>query len=230
MPQPPKSPSPRDAAQRDLDGLVVTMELTLISIIQGIALYFLTETSRAVLINGQIILWPYVLTGLLFVLLFWSRALLHTLTVIRWPLEFGHNFLYIACTFLQAVMFTRIPEPRHWYLIGAIYTAALWLLFVIDMGMIRHRFQDSTSAESPQLLGILRREQLLHITLGMPAVAVFFVASTVAIHQWPEVMIDGGGHVVLALTQLASVIVYMWHTLRFYRQISPLILANRQSG
>ena len=205
------------------------MELTLISIIQGIALYFLTETSRAVLINGEIIFWPYVLTGLLFVLLFWSRALLHTLTVIRWPLEFSHNFLYIACTFLQAVMFTRIPDPRHWYLIGAIYTGAIWLLFVIDMGMIRHRFQDSTSPESLQLLGILRREQLLHITLGMPAVTVFFVASTVAIALWPEVMIDEGGHEVLAVAQLVSVGIYMWHTLRFYHRIAPLILAVRRS-
>src|SRR5690242_48613 len=74
----------------DLDGLVVNMELTLISIIQGVALYFLTESSRAPLLEGQFGVVPYVVVGLLIIFLFWSRSAIHTFTVIRWPLEFGH--------------------------------------------------------------------------------------------------------------------------------------------
>src|SRR5687768_2111205 len=101
----PIDPNRRDAsaAQTQLDGLVVNIELTLISIIQGVALSFLAEHTREVLINFQFSFWPYAVTGLLTILLFWSRSLIHTLTVIRWPLELGHNFMYIACTLVETV-------------------------------------------------------------------------------------------------------------------------------
>jgi hypothetical protein len=79
-PEPPR----RDPALRDLDSLVVNTELTLISIIQGVALYWLTDSSRHVLVSGQVAYWPYVVIGLLFVLLFWSRALIHYLGNLRW--------------------------------------------------------------------------------------------------------------------------------------------------
>ena len=71
------------ATQTQLDGLVVNIELTLISIIQGVAFSFLAEQSREVIIGLQLVFWPYAVTGLLIILLFWSRSLIHTLTVIR---------------------------------------------------------------------------------------------------------------------------------------------------
>ena len=83
--------------------MVVEIELTLCSIIQGVALYFLVDNARQVVSAHQSAAWPYVATGLLIILLFWSRSLIHTLTLIRWPLEFVHNFFYIACTLLEAL-------------------------------------------------------------------------------------------------------------------------------
>src|ERR1700757_5464651 len=103
------------ATRRQLDGLVVNIELTLVSIIQGVALYFLTESSRAPLGDLRFDQWPYVANGLLVILLFWSRSMAHTLTLIRWPLEFAHNFLYIACTLIEAVTFTDLTVPLEWY-------------------------------------------------------------------------------------------------------------------
>jgi hypothetical protein len=54
----------------ELDTIVVHMELTLIAIIQGVALTFLVERSHEVIVSLHIILWPYVLTGLLTILIF----------------------------------------------------------------------------------------------------------------------------------------------------------------
>ena len=42
------------AAQAQLDGLVVNIELTLISIIQGVALSFLADNSREILVGLQL--------------------------------------------------------------------------------------------------------------------------------------------------------------------------------
>ena len=88
--------------QTQLDGLVVNIELTLISMIQGVAFSFLADRSRDVLVGLQLVSLPYAVTGLLIILLVWSRSLIHTLTVIRWPLDFAHNFMYIACTLVGA--------------------------------------------------------------------------------------------------------------------------------
>ena len=57
------------AAQAQLDGLVVNIELTLISIIQGVALSFLADNSREILVGLQLAFWPYAVTGLLVILL-----------------------------------------------------------------------------------------------------------------------------------------------------------------
>src|SRR2546425_1914744 len=99
------------AARSDLDAMVVEIELTLVSIIQGVALTVLIENAYRAIAEPQLFFWPYVIAGLLVIFVFWSRAVLHIITVIRWPLEFGHNFLYIACALAEAVLFSPLGQP-----------------------------------------------------------------------------------------------------------------------
>src|SRR5260370_6636437 len=98
------------AARSDLDAMVVEIELTLVSIIQGVALTVLIENAYRAIAEPQLFFWPYVIAGLLVIFVFWSRAVLHIITVIRWPLEFGHNFLYIACALVEAVFFSPLCQ------------------------------------------------------------------------------------------------------------------------
>src|SRR5260370_29427091 len=95
--------------------MVVEIELTLVSIIQGVALPVLIENAHATLAEPKFFFWPYVIAGLLVIFVFWSRAVLHIITVIRWPLEFGHNFLYIACALVEAVFFSPPGQPLCWF-------------------------------------------------------------------------------------------------------------------
>ncbi len=53
---------------------------------------------------------PYVLTGLAVILVFWSRSLLHTLSFIGWPLEFGHTFGYFAATLVEAAALSQVGD------------------------------------------------------------------------------------------------------------------------
>ena len=99
------------AARSELDAMVVEIELTLVSIIQGVALTVLIENAHATIAEPKFYFWPYVLAGLLVIFVFWSRAVLHIITVIRWPLEFGHNFLYIACALVEAILFAQLGKP-----------------------------------------------------------------------------------------------------------------------
>src|SRR5436853_7496128 len=116
--------------------MVVEIELTLTSIVQGVALYFLIDNARTVLSIQQSVFWLYIVSGLLIILIFWSRSVVHTLTLIRWPLEFGHNFFYIACALGESLLFTRLSNPRAWFATGAFYAIIACLLFVYDLRLV----------------------------------------------------------------------------------------------
>ena len=218
---------PSRSARTELDGMVVNLELTLISIIQGVALYFLTESSRGLLVGVQWPYLPYVLAGLLVILLWWSRAVIHTLTVIRWPIEFTHNFLYVASTLVQATMFTQVGNPTNWFLIGAGYAALLWLLFASDLRMIRHRLLEANSAQTQSLLDTLYREQRFQARFSMPLTVLFYLAAAIALRVWPTFFINGNGHLILAAMQLIGAASYVIYIVMFFHRISGRILAMR---
>src|SRR5436309_11167781 len=145
------------AARSELDSMVVEIELTLVSIIQGVALTVLIENAHTVIAERQLFFWLYVVAGLFVIFVFWSRAVLHIITVIRWPLEFGHNFLYIACALVEAVLFTRLHSPRAWFALAALFGAIGWMLFTYDLRLIRAREKDSAGPASNRLIAIVTR-------------------------------------------------------------------------
>lgn len=205
------------------DRLIMTIELTLISIIQGVALFFLTDNSREVIIERQYLFWPYVLTGLVIIFLFWSRSIIHTLTVIRWPLEFGHNFLYITCTLIQAVTFTQVSHPIRWFAMNVVFSFSIWLLFVWDLRMIRLRSQERADPSHRELYEIVKKDQLRNIWFLMPTTVFFNALSAWLIKTRADFFINQNGHVVIAGLQFLSAFGYLWFGVRFFRRISGLI-------
>jgi hypothetical protein len=215
-------------AQIQLDGLVVNIELTLISIIQGVAFSFLADRSSEVIVGFQLVFWPYAVTGLLIILLFWSRSLIHTLTVIRWPLELGHNFLYIACTLIETVAFTQLTSPLRWYALNTLFGVMTWILFALDLRMVRRISSDSAGPMGSTLYSLVEREQRLNIRVFLPITVVFNLLATMAVWRWTGPLIDGGGHAMIALVQLGGAFGYLLYVMRFFIRILPLIVKTRQ--
>jgi hypothetical protein len=177
---------------------------------------------------SRAILWPYILAGLLVILIFWSRSVLHTLTLIRWPLEFGHNFLYIGCALAECLLFTRLNNPLAWFAFGAIYAAAGWLLFLYDLRLVRARERDSAGEASNRLYKIVTRDQWLNISALLPAVFLMNLLSMICIRFWPELFIARHGHIWLALAQLVWSGLYLLYVIRFFTNLAPLIARARQ--
>ena len=169
-------------SRAELDAITADIELTLVSIIQGVALTVLIETSREAIAKLDWMMWPYVLSGLIIILVFWSRVVLHILTVIRWPLEFGHNFLYIACALVEAFSFGQIGNPGRWFAFVGAFLAVGWLLFAYDLRLIRMRVRDRTGDVSNRLYALVTRDQRLNVGLLLPAFFLVNVACAVAIH------------------------------------------------
>ncbi|MBV9618416.1 MAG: hypothetical protein JO201_04315, partial [Verrucomicrobia bacterium] len=152
--------------------MIVEIELTLVSIIQGVALTVLIENSRDAITELKFSQWPYVLAGLLVIFIFWSRAVLHIVTVIRWPLEFGHNFLYIGCALIEAVTFAQLSKPSNWFGFGAVFIAAGWMLFFYDLRLIHARQRDSVGEAANRLYARVQRDQRINLALLLPGVFV----------------------------------------------------------
>lgn len=213
----------------DLDGLVLNIEFTLISIIQGVALFFLIDNAHVPLLTLQWPFWPYVATGLLAILIFWSRSILHTLTVIRWPLEFGHTFIYVACTLIEAVAFTQIGNPRAWYAVLTIYAALVWFLFVFDLRIIRRGVAESPDKAGADLFRLLEKDQFSNIRFLVPSNILFNAAAWAAVSHWPDLFLVEGWHMALGIFQLAASLFYTGYSLKFYQKILPLITKTRSS-
>ena len=224
----PIQPDTLDPVRQDLDGLVVNTELTLISIIQGIALSFLSTSSVTAVTGLELTLWPYVLVGLLVILLFWSRSLIHILTVIRWPLEFGHNFFYIGCTLIEVILFTQIGNVSTWFLTGAAYSAAVWGLYAFDLRMIRRERDESTGPAGQRLFTLLAEEQQANVRFLMPAAVAFHLLAAAAIARWPQLFLQQNAHVWLGLLQLIIAVLYLGQSLRLFAQVSPLVIEQRR--
>jgi hypothetical protein len=169
--------------------------------------------------------WPYVLAGLLVIFIFWSRAVLHIITVIRWPLEFGHNFLYIACALIEAVSFAQLANPANWFGFGAAFIAAGWVLFFYDLRLIHARQRDSSGEAGNRLYERVRRDQWLNLVLLLPGVFVLNVTCAISIRTWPEIFVRNNAHLWLIGVQLVGFTGYLIYVVRFYLNLAPLIAA-----
>lgn len=212
----------------ELDQMIVEIELTLVSIIQGVALAVLIENARDITNVRQFTAWPYVLAGLLTIFVFWSRAVLHIITVIRWPLEFGHNFLYIGCALVEAISFGQVAKPENWFVFGAAFIAVGWLLFVYDLRLIRARQKDSAGVAADKLFAIVLRDQRINILLLLPIVFLLNLGCALAIHFRPELFLANDNHIWLVAAQLLGFACYLAYVVRFYGKLAPLIANARE--
>ncbi len=220
---------PQSGGRRELDSAVINVELTLASIIQGVALFFLTDNARVVFTMRHWGSFPYVAAGLCVIFVFWSRSIIHTLTLIRWPMEFGHNFFYIGCALGEAILFSRLDDPLAWFQLSATYAAVVWLLFIYDMRLIHARIVESRNEGDRALYARARADQLRNIYVFVPLLFFINLACALAIWIWPDFFITRGGHVWLISAQLVSFISYLTYIGRHFSKIAQLLLQSRQA-
>ena len=208
----------RQAVRIQLHDTVVGIELTLISIIQGLALGVLAASAVQPLIALQWQVWPYVVTGLLTVLIFWSRSLVHTLSFIGWPLEFGHTFIYFAATLIEAVGLSQVSNPEHWFALNALYAAVVWGLYGYDLHLVRQREEDFDSPPERALLADIIHDQRVNIGFMMPAAVAFQAFAWWLVHEFPQAMLAQRWHLLLIALTLLFSINYLYGGMRILRR------------
>lgn len=222
--------NPSHLGRRELDSLVINIELTLVSIIQGVALFFLTDNARGLFSTERGGALLYVAAGLCVIFIFWSRSVIHTLTLIRWPLEFGHNFFYIACALGEAVLFSRLDNPGGWFQLSAGYAGIVWLLFIYDMRLIRARIAEANNDSERLLYRRASSDQFLNICLLVPLLISLNLACVILVWRWPDFFVARTGHIWLIAAQLVAFVCYLFYTSRYFNAIAPLVLRTREAN
>ena len=216
----------RSAARRALDATVVNIELTLISIIQGLALAVLAGAAVEPLVQLHWQAWPYIATGLLVVLIFWSRALLHTLCFIGWPLEFGHAFVYFGATLLEAVALTQVASPERWFALNTAYAVAVWGLYAWDLRVVKRHAADFATPDERALLDDIMRDQRINIVWMMPSAIAFQALCWWLVHAYPRSFVDGGWHLLPIGMTLAFSVNYLLGGVRLLQRRADWILSR----
>jgi hypothetical protein len=219
LPGPPHAPRRRSLIgnRPQLDSLIINIELTLTSIIQGVALSFLCESATGALNHGRIQDLPYIVNGLLLILLFWSRSTGHTLTLIRWPLDFTHNFFYFGAAFLEAVTFSQLGNPVAWFGTLTCFSIVVWLLFFLDLRLISRRTKDVNDQRLEQLMVLVRKDQYLNIFWLVPALIAFHAGAAwfclEANAHWPDWVL------LPAILQFVCFLAYLVYLLRMMARL-----------
>jgi hypothetical protein len=148
--------------------------------------------------------------------------------LIRWPLEFVHNFFYIACALVESLAFTRLADPFMWFTMTALFAAIVWALFAYDSRIVKLRGKDSAGPIGSQLYAMVGRDQRFNIKFVLPAIFLFNAACAFGIHARPEFFLQRNGHLILIALQAIGLLLYLSHVIRSFIQLVPLISATRQ--
>jgi hypothetical protein len=184
--------------RRHLDQLVLDVELILISVVQAVALSTLAIESTSLMREPELLVVLFLATGFLFVLSFWSVAIIHAISFITWPMDLVHYFFYFGIALLECLMFGQLEHPDAWFAYSAGCFALSLLLYLYDYRLILGRRAEFADTEPRRALyeHIVRRQRL-EMRVLIPAGLAFNVVA------WALVRASPGAAPALAVLQLA---------------------------
>jgi hypothetical protein len=122
-----------------------------------------------------------------FVLAFWAGALLHALSIVRWPMDLPHYFFYFAVGLLEMITFAQMEHPRAWFGWSCVFYVLGAGLYAYDLLLIRHRRERFAHNDaSRRLYAHIEGRQRFEMRMVMPAGFVFSLAAWWVLGRRPE--------------------------------------------
>jgi hypothetical protein len=112
--------APEDAAATvapnpELESLATGVELTLASVLQGIALAILAPKIVELITSGEVAKLPYIPASLLLMFMVWVMFIGHAISFITWPFDPLHNLMYFLIVGSEAVLLFFLDKPGPWF-------------------------------------------------------------------------------------------------------------------
>ena len=204
----------RELAERNLSALVITIEFTLISVMVGVILFPLMDHAQEVLRDLRFEYWLYILSGLLLILYVWTEVISHSLSFIGWPIEFGHNLLYILFALILAIQMNFLADPRGWFTISLVSSVVGGLVVAYDRRVIARRLVGARgSAAGLYRLALDRQSGLIR---AVPLTILNAVIDVALIVAFPDFFLARGGHLILIAIQILAFLALLIRTTRTF--------------
>lgn len=206
-----------------LNQFTLNIEFLLISTVQGVALGALAMAASGPLSEMKVQYWPYILSGFLLILTFWSQAIIHSLSFIKWPLDLAHNFLYFLLGLVEFLAFTQLQDPLRWFIFQLIFVIAASLLYFADLKLIKQAKLNFQTEPEKALYKHILEEQLKEMKSLIPSGLIFNTAAVFLIWNYPETFINQGYHIFIVGIQVLLTIYIMSVSFKSFRVRSRLI-------
>jgi hypothetical protein len=160
-----------------LDEIALTIELVLISIVEGVALTRLGEDAIPLLRAETLMYVPYVLAGLAILLVFWSQAILHAVSFIRWPLKMEHMLLYFLAAFLQIIAYSNITDGAAWFGWWSAFSLLAFAIYAVDLKVIKDAAVSFTGPGGEVYIAKVLARHIFEFKFLVPVTLTFNIAA-----------------------------------------------------
>ncbi len=211
-----------------LDEMVVQIEFLLISVIQGVALAALASSAASPVVNLQYEYWPYIIIAFLFILIFWSQAIMHVLSFIRWPIDMAHNFLYFLASLVEVMAFNELTNPLKWF--GFIFSFVLVtaFLYLYDLQLIKRCKNDFIKTRSGKnLWESIYNEQIFETKVFVPLGLLYTIGAFLAILFYPNIFIKQHYHLIFVGGQVIFGLIILITSLKAFKKRLRLIATQQ---
>lgn len=193
-----------------LNQLAIDIEFLLISVIQGVALAALVTNAAQPVDQFQLQYWPYILSGFIFILVFWSQAIVHALSFISWPLDLTHSFLYFLTSFMEVMTFGHLEDPRGWFMMMTVTFIIVEGLYLLDYRLILELKDRYKNEKEKVLYKHICYNHLLEAKYFVPLAILFNATASASIHFYPDFFLGRHFHLIFigvqCLIGLAAII------------------------
>jgi len=190
----------------ELESLATGVELTLASVLQGIALAILVPKIVELITNGEVAKLPYIPASLLLMFMVWVMFIVHAISFITWPFDPLHNMLYFLIASSEAVLLFFLDQPGPWFLsligLGLLLGFSCWY----NQGLLRRNASRYTGAAARELYAHMMDEQRIglqfmagYCLVGMAGFGALQLRPDLGLAQELGWVITGLGAMVLPL-------------------------------
>ncbi len=205
-----------------LDQFTLDIEFLLISVVQGVALAALGAEAANIIGNLHFEYFLYVVAGFLFILVFWSSAIIHSLSFIDWPLDLPHTFLYFLAGLIEVMAFAFMDNPLKWFAFTFIFFVTAEILYVVDLFLIK-KHEKTLSLNNKKLYTHVIKEQYYEMFLFVPAGLCFNALAWFLIYVNPITFIHDQNHMWLIALQVIFAALFLTNSLRSFKKRALLI-------
>lgn len=207
-----------------LDQLTLDIEFLLISVVQGVALGFLASEAGNLVQDFKVEYFVYIISAFLFILIFWSGAIIHSISFVKWPLDLYHNFLYFLAGLVEVMAFSQMEHPFRWFSFVLMFFLVSGAAYIVDLNLIKkHKNDFEDSVKRKDLYKHILERQIFELKYLVPSGIIFSLAAMFLIYAYPALFLVNKYHVVLGAVQVFFGFVMMYNFIQSFKKRTRLI-------